>query len=64
MRLASFDDDRAGVVVDDHILDLTAAAAAAEGAGPRCVFPTSARWGWPGLSSSSSACRPALRRDP
>ena len=31
MRLASFDDDRAGVVVDDHILDLTAAAAAGEG---------------------------------
>ena len=38
MRLACFDDDRAGVVVEDHVLDLTAAAAG-EGGGPPLRVP-------------------------
>ncbi len=38
MRLARFDDDRAGVVVEDHVLDLTAAAAG-DKAGPPLRVP-------------------------
>ena len=38
MRLACFDDDRAGVVVEDHVLDLTVAATG-EGVGPPLRVP-------------------------